>query len=178
MLRTLIAKPETFSPRRRPGEPLFCQGHVTRNGCCAEFGEAALGFQRPDHRCRLNPRPKADEIVLGFKPDFLKRCCNRIPTWAGQTAGVERAVPADSKEPHGHRRRARAQRNAFQRMSFLSSLLLLRTSGHGGADVIFAMRLPALPSNSASSRSGAIGGGSGSCGRKVCSPSSSIRIIA
>lgn len=146
MLRTLIAKPETFfSPAVVRANRCFVKGHVTKERVLREFGEAALGFFNDlTTDAKLNPRPKADEIVLGFKPDF-EALLQQNPTWAGskrqELSGLFQRIQKSRTATDA----ARAQRNAFQRMSFLLELLhYYEHQDTEAPDVIFAMRLPAL----------------------------------
>jgi len=93
---------------------------------------------------KLNPRPKPEEIVLGFKDDF-EALLERNP-------GVAAARRQDLLALYGRVQRSkaatdhlRAQRNAFQRISFLIELLhFYQHSDTEAPDLLFAQRLPGL----------------------------------
>lgn len=75
MLRGLIAKPESFfSPPVVRACRCFVKGQVPRERILREFGAAALPFFTDlTTDPKLNPKPKQEEIVLAFKPDFEDR---------------------------------------------------------------------------------------------------------
>jgi len=146
LLRALSGQPDLFfSPAGVRATRCFLKGQVPRERIVREFGEAALAFfndQTTDPK--LNPRPKPEEIALGFKDDFEARL------------GQDTTLPADRREAlrtlyeRVQRSRAptpaaRAQRNAFTRLSFLLELLHYYQHQHTEApDLVFAQRLPAL----------------------------------
>jgi len=72
MLQPLIAKPELFfSPPVARANRCFVKGCVPRERIVREFGEEVLTlFNDLTTDPKLNPRPKPEEIALGFKPDF------------------------------------------------------------------------------------------------------------
>jgi hypothetical protein len=73
MLRSLVEKPELFfSPAVVRANRCFVKGQVPRERIVSEFGpEALVFFNDMTTDPKLNPSPKPEEIVLGFKSDFL-----------------------------------------------------------------------------------------------------------
>jgi hypothetical protein len=144
MLRGLIEDPEQFFyPRFVRANRCFIKGQVPRERVVREFGEEALVFFNDmTTDPKLNPRPKPDEIVMAFKDDFEA------------LLQQDKALPADKKKQlqalyqrvqRSKGEQARAQRNAFQKMSFFIELLHYYENQNTEApDVIFAQRLPAL----------------------------------
>jgi hypothetical protein len=146
MLQSFLTEPDLFfSPRAVRANRCFVKGYVPRERIVREFGEEALVFFNDlTTDPKLNPRPKAEEIVLGFKDDF-EALLERNP-------GVAAARRQDLVALHGRVQRSkaatdhlRAQRNAFQRISFLIELLhFYQHSDTEAPDVLFAQRLPGL----------------------------------
>jgi hypothetical protein len=146
LLESLSADPELFfSPRMVRANRCYAKGQVPRERIIREFGEEALVFFKDmTTDPKLNPRPKPEGIVLAFRNDF--------EGFFQQEAGL---VP--SKRPHlealyqqvqrsrAATDQARAQKNAFQRLSFFAELLHYYEHQNTEApDVVFAQRLPAL----------------------------------
>jgi len=146
MLRTLIAKPEAFfSPAISRANRCYVKGQVTKERILREFGEEALGFFNDlTTDPKLNPRPKAEEIVLTFKADF-EALLQQNPAWAGGKQKELSALFQRIQKSRSNTDAARAQKNAFQRMSFLLELLhYYENQATEAPDVIFALRLPVL----------------------------------
>jgi hypothetical protein len=134
-----------FSPRMVRAARCFAKGQVPRERVIREFGEEALVFFKDmTTDPKLNPRPKQEEIVLAFRNDF-------------ETVFQQQAVPSPDKRPHlealyqrvqqskAPTDHARAQKSAFQRLSFVIELLnYYEHQSTEAPDVIFAQRLPAL----------------------------------
>jgi hypothetical protein len=146
LLQSLVEKPENFfSPRMVRANRCFIKGHVPKERIVREFGEGALGFfQDVTTDPKLNPRPKPEEIALAFKPDFdalLQQQGAALPQKRDELLALHQKVQrskAPTEEP-------RAQRIAFQRLSFLIELLhYYEHQNTESPDVIFAQRLPAL----------------------------------
>lgn len=146
MLQKVGEDPEYFfSPPVVRATRCYVKGQLPKERVVREFGEEALEFFHDlTTDPKLNPRPKQEEIVLAFKPDFealLKQ---------------NTTLPAEKKEALNtlHQRvqtsrtttdAARAQKNAFQRMSFLIELLhYYENQATEAPDVVFALRLPGL----------------------------------
>jgi hypothetical protein len=146
MLRTLITKPEAFfSPAISRANRCFVKGQVTRERVLREFGEEALVFFNDlTTDPKLNPRPKTDEIVLAFKSDF-EALLQQNTALAGNKRQDLAALHQRIQKSRGNNDVARAQKNAFQRMSFLLELLhYYENQATEAPDVIFALRLPVL----------------------------------
>jgi hypothetical protein len=144
MLRSLITQPEGFfSPRMIRATRCFVKGQVPRDRIVKEFGDAALIFFNDMTTDRkLNPNPNPDEIVLNFKSDFetlFQQNPGVIPDKRQELQALYQRVQRSKTD------RARAQRNAFQRLSFILELLHYYENQNTEApDVVFAQRLPVL----------------------------------
>ncbi len=145
LLNALPASPVTFfSPRAVRATRCYIKGQVPRERIVREFGEGALiFFNDMTTDKKLNPNPKPDEIVLAFKSDFeslLQQNSAAAGGKADQLADLYRRVQrSKSGDP------ARAQRHAFQKLTFLLDLIHYYDNQSTEApDVIFAQRLPVL----------------------------------
>lgn len=146
MLRSLAAKPDLFfSPLVVRASRCFVKGQLPRERVLNAFGEEALVFFNDmTTDPKRNPRPKAEEIVLSLKDDFdaLLQQNSALPAeerTALQTLHqqVQRSKAATDQ--------ARAQKNAFYKLSYLIELLHYYENQNTEApDVIFAGRLPVL----------------------------------
>jgi hypothetical protein len=145
-LHSLIAQPDLFfSHRMVRASRCFIKGHVPRERLVRECGEEALAlFNDVTTDPKLNPHPKRDEIVLAFKSDFellLQQNASLSPVKREQLLALYQQVQR-SKAPT---EAARAQRNAFLRLSFVIELLhYYEHQNTEPADVVFAQHLPAL----------------------------------
>jgi len=145
-LQSLVAQPESFfSPEVVRANRCFVKGQVPRERIVREFGEPALAcFNDLTTDAKFNPRPKPEEIVMGFKSDFET------------VLRQEPALPADkqkgllalyqkvqrSKASNGE---AQAQRNVFLKLSFILELLhYYNNQSTESSEGIFAQRLPAV----------------------------------
>lgn len=144
MLRSLPAQPEGFfTPKMVRATRCFMKGQVPRERVVREFGEAALIFFNDLTTDRkLNPNPNPEEIVLNFKPEFealFQQNPNVIPDKRQELQALYQRVQRSKSDPN------RAQRNAFQRLSFILELLHYYENQNTEApDVVFAQRLPVL----------------------------------
>lgn len=145
-LTTLAEQPESFfSPRSVRANRCFLKGQVPKERILREFGEEALIFFNDlTTDPKLNPRPKPDEIALGFKTDFetlLQANPNVLPDKHKALHGLYQKVQS-SRTPGEC---SRAQRLVFTKLSYLIELLHYYEHQNTEApDVIFAQRLPAL----------------------------------
>lgn len=145
MLRSLVADPELFfSPKVVRANRGFVKGQVPRERVVREFGEAALVFFNDMTTDRkLNPNPKPEEIALAFKSDFealFQQNPKLISEKRNDLMALYQRIQR-SKSPET----GRAQRNAFQRMSFMLDLLhYYQNSNTETPEAVFAQRLPAL----------------------------------
>ena len=146
MLRSLPERPELFfSPRVARANRCWVKGHVPRERIMKEFGEEALVFfQDVTTDPKLNPRPKPEEIALAFKPDFealFAQHATLLPDKRMELLALYRKVQR-SKSPSDA---ARAQKNAFLKLSFMLELLhYYQNQNTEAPDVLCAQRLPAL----------------------------------
>jgi len=146
MLRSLITQPKLFfSPAMVRAIRCFLKRQVPRARIIQEFGEEALVyFNDMTTDAKLNPRPKPDEIVLSFKPDFETVLQQNSPLTTERRQAllalyqkVQKSKAADGQ--------AVAQKNAFLKLSFLLELLnYYENQGTESPDVIFAQRMPTL----------------------------------
>jgi len=142
MLLGLLEKPESFfTPANVRASRAFVKGQVAREQVVREFGDEALMFFKdlttdPKH----NPRPKADEIMLGFKGDFeelLQQNPSVVATKRADLLALQKRVREG--------RESRAQKVAFLKLSFILELLYYYgNQGTESPDVVFAQRLPPL----------------------------------
>jgi len=146
MLRSLIIKPELFfSPIFVRANRCFVKGQVLKERILREFGEPALVFFNDlTTDPKLNPRPKPEEIVLAFKPDFeasYQQNPKLLPDKRAELLALYQRIQR-IKSPTDE---ARAQRNAFMELAFI--LELLNYYDHQDTELpepLFAQRLPVL----------------------------------
>jgi hypothetical protein len=146
MLESLVTEPELFfSPRVERANRCFIKGQVPRERIVREFGEGALiYFKDMTTDPKLNPRPKPEEIVLAFKNDF-EALLQQNPAPAADKRQQLLALHQRIQRSKAPTDQARAQKRAFQKLSFIVELLHYYEHQNTEApDVIFAQRLPAL----------------------------------
>lgn len=142
MLRGVIADPESFfKPANVRASRAFVKGQVPREQILREFGDEALIFFKdlttdPKH----NPRPKADEIMMGFRSDFdalLEQHPNVVSAKRAELLALQKRVRQS--------RESRAQKVAFLKLSFILELLhYYDNQSTESPDIVFAQRLPPL----------------------------------
>ena len=145
LLKLVEEDPDQFScPRLVRANRCFIKGLVPRERIVREFGEAALVFFADvTTDPKLNRNPKPEEIALAFRSDF--EAVNQqfpavIPRQAELVALYHQVQRSKAVTPEG-----RAQRIAFQKLSFILELLHYYEHQNTEApDLIFAQRLPAL----------------------------------
>jgi len=145
-LRALITEPELFfSPEFVRANRCFVKGQVLKERILREFGEEALVFFHDlTTDPKLNPRPKPEEIVLAFKPDF--------EAWFEQNPKVLPDKRADLMALYQRTHRlkaptdeARQQRNTFMELAFILEMLhYYKHQDTESPEAIFAQRLPVL----------------------------------
>ncbi|NGO38988.1 hypothetical protein G4L39_06205 [Limisphaera ngatamarikiensis] len=146
MLQSLIEEPERFfTPPVVRATRCFVKGQVPRERIVRQFGEAALFcFQDMTTDPKLNPRPKPEEIALAFRPEaeeLLERDSTLSPEQKSGLLDLLRRI----RQSRGDSADARAQREAFTRLSFILDLLhFYENQSTEPVDVVFAQRLPAL----------------------------------
>lgn len=146
MLQGLITDPESFfAPNMVRANRCFVKGQVPRERIVREFGEAALvSFNDLTTDAKLNPRPKPEAIVLGFKNE----CEALLPQQTGLPPEKRQdllALYQKVQRSKAATEQARAQKEAFYRLSFVLELLhFYENQSTEAPDVIFAQRLPVL----------------------------------
>jgi hypothetical protein len=146
MLRAVAAKPELFfSPPVVRATRGFVKGQVPRERVLTEFGDAALVlFTDMTTDPKLNPRPKKEEILLAFRNDYesiLAQDPALLPDKREKLRDLQKKI-LQSKVACDN---ARAQRTAFQKLTFLLELLhFYQNPATEAPDVLFAQRLPSL----------------------------------
>jgi hypothetical protein len=146
MLQSLIEKPELFfSPSFVRANRGFVKGQIPRERIVKEFGEESLVFFNDmTTDAKLNPRPKPEEIALAFKSDFeavFQQNPNVVAAKRQELLALYQRMQRSKTAPE----QARAQRHAFQKLSFILEVLHYYDNQNTEApDVIFAQRLPSL----------------------------------
>lgn len=142
MLQGLAEKPESFfTPATVRASRAFVKGQVPREQVLKDFGEEALVFFKdlttdPKH----NPRPRSEEIMLGFHSNFeelLQQNPNAVAGKRDALLALHRRVRQS--------RESRPQKIAFLKLSFILELLhYYDNQSTESPDVIFAQRLPPM----------------------------------
>jgi len=144
MLQALLEKPDNFfSPAVARANRGFVKGQIPRERVIKEFGADALVFFKDvTTDVKFNPRPKPEEIMLAFKPDFAE-LLQQNP--AGSHRKELEALHQKIRQSREHTDLSRAQKCAFLRLSFFLELLhYYENQGTESPDVVFAQRLPPL----------------------------------
>ena len=145
-LTALITDPELFfTPRMVRANRCFVKGQLPRERIIKEFGEAALIFFNDlTTDPKLNPRPKTEDILLGFKPDFealLQQHPAVIPDKREALTSLHKKV----QQSKGATETARAQKRAFARLSFILELLhYYKNRNTEASESLYAQLLPVL----------------------------------
>ena len=145
-MRALVGDPELFfSPTVVRANRCYVKGQLPRERIVREFGaEALVFFNDLTTDPKLNPRPKAEEIVLAFKNDFdalFQQYPSLIPEKRQELLALHQRVQRSKASTEA----ARAQKSAFQKLSFLLELLHYYENQNTEApEVPFAQRLPVL----------------------------------
>ncbi len=146
MLQSLAADPtKFFSTKVVRANRAYVKGQLPRERVVREFGEEVLPlFTDLTTDPKLNPHPKPDEIMLGFKPDF-EVLLPQQTAWSSTKREALLALQRRVLRSRSFAEQGRAQRNAFQRLSFVLDLLhYYENQNTEPPDVVFAQRLPAL----------------------------------
>jgi hypothetical protein len=146
MLESLIKNPESFFlPKVVRAHRCFLKGQVPKERIVREFGDAALVFFNDlTTDPKLNPRPKPDEIVLGFKSDF-EQLFQQNPSVIPDKRKELQALHEKVQRSKGNTEQARTQRVAFARLSFILELLhYYENQNTESPEGVFAQRLPVL----------------------------------
>lgn len=146
LLRSFVNNPESFhEPSAVRAARGFVKGQVPRERIVREFGpEALVLFQDVTTDPKNNPRPKAEDIMMAFPPDFagvLKQNASVVPDKHKELQALHDRV-VGSRDGSG---KARAQRAAFLRLCFILELLhYYENQSTETPDVVFAQRLPPI----------------------------------
>jgi len=146
VLQSLLAKPDNFfSPAVARANRAFVKGQLPRERIVKEFGaDALIFFKDVTTDVKFNPRPKPEEIMLTFKPDFTELLKQNPHAAGGKITELETLQQKVrlSRENSEH---SRAQKCAFLRLSFFLELLhYYENQSTESPDVVFAQRLPPL----------------------------------
>ncbi len=146
ILQSLITQPDSFfSQETIRANRCFVKGQVSRERIVREFGEPALVcFNDLTTDSKLNPRPKPEEIVLGFKNDF-EALLQQDPALPAGKRKELLALHQKIQRSKASTAEAQAQKNAFLELSFI--LELLHYYNHQNTEApegTFAQRLPAV----------------------------------
>jgi hypothetical protein len=146
MLQSLLTKPDDFfSPAFGRANRGYVKGQVPRERIVREFGEESLIFFKDvTTDVKFNPRPKPEEIMLVFKPDFAE-LLQQNPGVATAKRTELQALFQSINRSRENTEPARAQKNAFLQLSFFLELLhYYENQSTESPDVVFAQRLPPL----------------------------------
>ncbi|MGA2243851.1 MAG: hypothetical protein ABSH48_02535 [Verrucomicrobiota bacterium] len=142
MLLGLVEKPDTFfTPATVRASRAFVKGQLPREQIVRDFGpEALIFFKDLTTDAKLNPRPRLEEIVLGFRGDF-EELLHQNP----ELLSTKRAELVSLHKRVRQSRESRPQKIAFLKLSFVLELLnYYDNQSTESPDVIFAQRLPPL----------------------------------
>jgi hypothetical protein len=145
-LRSLVKQPELFfSAAVVRANRCYLKGQVPRERIVREFGaEALVFFNDMTTDPKLNPRPKAEEIVLAFKNDFealFQENPALIPEKRQDLLALYQRVQRSKATTEA----THAQKTAFQKLSFILELFHYYENQNTEApEVPFAQRLPVL----------------------------------
>ncbi len=145
VLETLIEDPAAFfSPAVVRANRCFVKGQLPRERVVREFGEAALAcFNDLTTDKRFNPRPKPEEIVLGFKDDF-ESLLESDTALKPEVKAALQSLFLKVQRSKSTSAEALAQRQTFAKLSFLMELWRFYDEQNTEApDAVFAQRLPA-----------------------------------
>ncbi len=145
-LQNLIAEPESFfNPSVVRASRCFVKGQIPRERIVREFGEEALIFFKDlTTDVKYNPRPKPEEVVLGFANDFdalLAQNPNVVAAKRTELLALHQKIRASKTVCE----QSRAQKSAFLKLSFVLDLLhYYENQNTESPDVVFAQRMPPL----------------------------------
>ena len=146
MLQSLLEKPDNFfSPAVARANRAFVKGQIPRERILKEFGaEALIFFKDVTTDVKFNPRPKPEEIMLAFKPEFTELLQQNPNAVANRRTDLQ-VLHQKIRQSRENTEPARAQKSAFLRLSFFLELLhYYENQSTESPDVVFAQRLPPL----------------------------------
>ena len=142
MLQSLVEKPDHFyAPPVIRASRGYVKGQIPRERIVKEFGDEALVFFKDlTTDAKFNPRPKAEEIMLGLAPDL-----DALLAQNPNVAAAKRSELMSLLQRIRDGRTSRVQKIAFLKLSFVIELLhYYQNQSTESPDVIFAQRLPPL----------------------------------
>jgi hypothetical protein len=145
-LTSLNSDPEFFfTPRMVRANRCFVKGQLPRERIVKEFGEEALIFFNDlTTDPKLNPRPKTEDILLGFKPDF-EALLQQQPALIPEKREALKKLHQQVQQSRSATETARAQKRAFARLSFILELLhYYKNRNTEASESLYAQLLPVL----------------------------------
>jgi hypothetical protein len=146
VLQSLLEKPDNFfSPAVARANRAFVKAQIPRERIVKEFGaDALIFFKDVTTDVKFNPRPKPEEIMLTFKPEFAELFQQNPASAANRRQELE-ALHKKILQSRENSEHSRAQKSAFLRLSFFLELLhYYENQSTESPDVVFAQRLPPL----------------------------------
>ncbi len=146
VLPLLLEKPDIFfSPPFVRANRAFVKGQIPRERVLKEFGaDALIFFKDVTTDVKFNPRPKPEEIMLVFKPDFAE-LLQQHPNVCADHRKELQSLHDKIRQSRENTEHSRAQKCAFLRLSFFLELLhYYENQSTESPDVVFAQRLPPL----------------------------------
>jgi len=146
LLQSFAEKTDNFfTPHAIRAVRGLVKGQIPRERILKDFGDEALIFFKDlTTDPKFNPRPKAEEIMLGFAPDF-EALLQQNPNVVAAKRNDLVALYQKARQSRGTGDSARAQKNTFLKLSFVMELLhYYENQSTESPDVIFAQRLPPL----------------------------------
>lgn len=146
MLESLVTQPENFfKPAVVRASRCYVKGQIPRERIIRQFGDQALIFFKDlTTDLKYNPRPKPEEIVLGFANDFDALLAQN-PGAIGDKKAELLALYQKIKDSRSSTEGARTQKTAFLKLSFILEMLhYYQNQSTESPDAVFAQRLPPL----------------------------------
>ena len=146
LLQSLVTRPENFfDPHVVRATRCYLKGQVPRERIVREFGEPALIFFNDlTTDPKLNPRPKADEIVLAFKTDF-DLVFQQNPTVIADKRDALLALHKKVQQSKAATEQTRLQKIAFAKLSYVLEVLhYYENQNTEVPEALFAQRLPGI----------------------------------
>ena len=146
MLQSLVKQPDNFfSPPVVRANRGFVKGQIPRERIVKELGEESLVyFKDLTTDPKFNPRPRPEEISLGFRGDFEELLTQNLGVPPEKVAAL-RVLYQRVRQSRTTSEQARAQKIAFMKLSFNLELLhYYNNQSTETPEVIFAQRLPPL----------------------------------
>ncbi|MEY4386326.1 MAG: hypothetical protein RLY20_1609 [Verrucomicrobiota bacterium] len=146
LLKSFAVNPELFfTPQANRANRGYVKGQVPRKRILREFGEASLAFFTDvTTDPKLNPRPNPDDIMLVINPALDALLAQNPSVVPDKHAGL-RALNQRIQRSKATTDEARAQKQAFLRLSFVLELLhYYENQNTESPEVVFAQRMPPI----------------------------------